>query len=106
MGRVSHIVSNNKKGGLKDDNDNETGYPWDRFLVSEVNNDYYYAVSVGKNPYGFGIYADVKSSKRKQKVLWEAHTNCVTHMVRLVDIWNTISINKNRTKFLNHSRLQ
>jgi hypothetical protein len=45
MGRVSHRVSNKNIGGLKDDDDYETGDPWDIFLVSEVNY-YYFAIAV------------------------------------------------------------
>jgi hypothetical protein len=48
-----------KKGNLKNDEDYESGEqgdPWDKFALSEIN-DQYYAVAVGKNENMFGIYS-------------------------------------------------
>jgi hypothetical protein len=54
-----------RKVNLKNDEDyetGETGDPWDKFALSEIN-DQYHAVAVGKNQKSCGIYADVKKFK-------------------------------------------
>jgi hypothetical protein len=65
-GQVS-VTRPERKEKLKDDEDyetGETGNPWDKFALSEIN-DQYYAVAVGKNQNSFGIYADVIKFKKE-----------------------------------------
>jgi hypothetical protein len=63
-GQIS-VTRPERKGNLKDDEDyekGEKGDPWDKFALSEIN-DQYYAVAVVKNENSFGIYADVRKFK-------------------------------------------
>jgi hypothetical protein len=65
-GQVS-ITRPERKGNLKNDDDyktGETGDPWDKFALSEIN-DQYYAVAVEKKQHIFGIYADVRKFKKE-----------------------------------------
>jgi hypothetical protein len=65
-GQIS-VTRPEKKEKLKDDEDYDTGEkgdPWDKFALSEIN-DQYYAVAVGKNENSIGIYVDVRKFKEE-----------------------------------------
>jgi hypothetical protein len=67
---VQISVTRPEEKKLKNDEDYELGEqsdPWDKFALSEIN-DQYYAVAVGKNENSFGIYADVRKCKEEIEV--------------------------------------